>query len=71
MTGIKQFKHEQTVPSLAWVIDHDLGHHPVVDVVIDYEGARQKVLPLSIVHNTANRLTVHFTAARTGAARLY
>lgn len=69
-TGIKHFTFEQLTPSAAWVIDHNLGHHPVVDVVVDYNGGRQKILPLSIIYNTANRLTVNFTMTMSGSAQL-
>lgn len=70
MTGISVLKHTQAVPSTTWVINHNLGRQPLVDVYIDYNGSVQKVSPLSIVHTTDNQLTITFSTARTGGATL-
>lgn len=71
MAGIKYYDHSQVSPSMNWIINHNLGHPPVVDVVIDFEGSRQKVMPLSVEHSTVNQTTVKFSAVQTGSARLY
>jgi hypothetical protein len=60
------FTYNQSQPSQAWIIQHDLGYHPIVRIFIGLN----EVQPSSIVHNTANRVTVTFTSNQVGYARL-
>lgn len=69
--GIKSFNHVQASASANWIINHLLGHPPVVDVVIDFNGGRQKVMPLGVEHVTTNQTVVRFSSPQTGSARLY
>lgn len=61
-------QHIQTTPGLTWVIVHSLGMYPAVDVYIDYQGEKHKILPLSVVYDNPNQVTVTFSSPRTGIA---
>lgn len=63
-----QYKHEQTVAASTWVINHNLGVYPAVDVYVDYNGEIQKILPLSVTYVDAMTCNVEFSAARAGTA---
>jgi hypothetical protein len=67
---MKTFTHKQTSPSISWVIDHNLGHTPNIDVIIDFNGQRTKILPRDIVHDSINRMTVVFSLPQSGTAVL-
>ena len=69
-TGIAFYDHVQDEAATTWTIDHGLGHYPIIDVLVDYQGSRQKVLPLSIISTTADQTLVTFSIALTGSARL-
>jgi hypothetical protein len=60
------FTFNQGSASTTWTIDHNLGYHPIVRVFIGLN----EVQPSSIVHDTANRVTVTFTTPQVGYARL-
>jgi 3-oxoacyl-ACP reductase-like protein len=64
------YTHTQSTPSTTWLVSHNLGHKPVVDVWVDYNGTQEKILPYSIIHINDNIMQVVFTTAYTGAARL-
>lgn len=53
-------------PLLVWIIDHNLGHRPVISVR-DASGAE---IGADIVHESLNRTVVTFTAPTAGTARL-
>jgi hypothetical protein len=65
------YNHVQSTPSTTWVINHNLGHKPVHDVWINYGGNQEKILPLQVIHFNDNTLTVVFSNAQTGGARLF
>lgn len=71
MTGILPFDFTQSTPATTWTITHNLGHRPAVSVTIDYNGGRQTVLPNSIEYTNSTTLTIKFTDAQSGSARLY
>jgi hypothetical protein len=71
MTGATFFIFTQVTPSTEWTITHNLGHHPIFDVVIDVDGGREKVLPLAVEHVSVNQTVVRFLEARTGSARFF
>lgn len=64
------FVFHQTVSSTTWEIEHNLGGAPVVDVVIDLNGKREKAFPASIKYVDENNITIEFSVARTGTATL-
>lgn len=68
--GIRIHEHTQAASATTWTINHNLGHPPVVDVAVNYNGALTKAIPLSVVHTSANQLTVTFSSAKSGIARL-
>lgn len=63
---VYSFEYSQTSPSSVWVIQHNLGYHPVVRVFIGNE----EVQPSSIVHDSNFQVTVSFTQPYVGSARL-
>jgi len=64
------FKHAQTAPSTSWVIQHNLGYVPNVDVMVNYGGNLEKILPKTVIANDVNTITVEFSSAQTGMATL-
>lgn len=60
------FTHYQSTASTSWVIMHNLGYNPIVRVFI----GDNEVQPLTIVHNTTNQVTITFSTAQVGYARL-
>lgn len=71
MAGIESFTHVQSVASSTWTINHNLGHKPSIEVVVDVGGQRQVILPSRITNQTDDILVVSFTSPYTGSARLY
>ena len=67
------FRHEQTVASDTWVINHGIGANgsggvPIVDVLWDNAGTLQKIVPAGITITSQNVLTITFTTPRAGQA---
>jgi hypothetical protein len=60
------FSFVQTVASAAWVVVHNLGKFPSVSVV---DSSGHLVLG-DVQHNSANSLTIYFSAAFAGTAYL-
>jgi hypothetical protein len=60
------YEHYQTSSSTTWVITHGLGYEPIVRVFV----GNQEVQPDSIVHDSLNQVTITFSSAQTGFARL-
>lgn len=60
------YTHLQSAASTSWSITHNLGYNPIVRVFI----GNQEVQPASITHNSANQVTIAFTTAQVGYARL-
>lgn len=60
------YTHYQSSASTAWVIVHNLGYYPVVRIFI----GNNEVQPQSIVHDSNNQVTINFTTAQVGYARL-
>ena len=70
MASPSAFTHTQAVASTSWVITHNFGRPPVVEVFVNHGGQVKKMMPLNIIHTNSNTLTVTFSVARTGGARL-
>lgn len=60
------YTHYQSSADTEWVIPHNLGYNPIVRVFI----GNQEVQPLSIVHDSTNQVTITFSTAQVGYARL-
>jgi hypothetical protein len=58
------YEHQQTVASTSWVINHNLGFHPNIDVR-DETGRR---LRPAIIHHTVNQSEVQCLTPRIGTA---
>lgn len=65
-TGDLSYDHFQAMASEVWVISHGLGKRPSVTVV-DSSGAECEG---AVVHDTANQITITFSAAFGGHAYL-
>lgn len=66
--GIPSFIHEQKTASNEWTISHGLNKRVVIDVYIDYNGIRTKVIPKAIILVDLNTIKVQFSSPRTGQA---
>lgn len=68
---MRTYNHVQTSASDTWVVQHNLAC-PVTtsDTFIDISGSMVKILPESVVHTDNNTLTITFSTARTGVARV-
>lgn len=62
------YQHTQASASDTWVIPHNLGLYPAIDVYVDYLGEKHKILPSEVVYDSPNQCTVLFSQARTGLA---
>lgn len=60
--------HEQSIPSDSWVIQHNLGYYPIVDVFIMMDGVQVKMMPMNIQYTDVNMCTVSFSKEFTGVA---
>lgn len=59
--------HEQTVEATEWVVDHELGYYPLVQVVLS---DLFQIIPSSIEHPTKERTVINFSSPQSGWARL-
>lgn len=57
----------QPTASTTWVIGHGLGYYPIVRI---FTNTNEEILPASIVHDSTMQVTVTFTVATSGYARL-
>lgn len=62
------YEHVQADASATWVVAHNLGLYPIVDIFVDYEGEKHKILPLSVEYTDLNTCTISFSVPRTGLA---
>lgn len=60
------YTHSQPTPALTWVINHNLGFQPAVEL---YDiGGRE--FDAEIVHTSSNQVVVYLTTPTAGTARL-
>lgn len=64
------YTHDQESATDVWTINHNLGRQVIVDVFVDFQGNREKILPKSIVVVSDNTLRVTFSRPFTGSARV-
>jgi hypothetical protein len=67
------FKHFQTTPATTWTINHNLSGNggegiPIVEVIVDHDGAKTKMIPLSVTKTSKDTVTIEFSVAQTGLA---
>ena len=60
------YEHYQTAPSTSWVINHNLDRNPIVRAFV----GNQEVQPASITFTSPNTVTVTFSTAQSGYAKL-
>ena len=65
------YDHTQGAASTSWVITHGLNASGIiVDVMIDNAGTIEKADPLSVTENSSNQVTIAFSVAQAGFARI-
>lgn len=67
------YSHTQSSASSTWTIEHNLSGngsagYPIVDVVVDYNGAKTKMIPYQVTVTDKNTVTVSFSEPFTGSA---
>ena len=71
MATTSEYNHVQTSASASWAVNHALASDSVaVDVMIDNGGNLEKILPADIRIDDANNITITFSSAQTGKARI-
>ena len=60
------FEYFQTTPSTTWVITHGLGRYPIVRVFV----GNQEVQPATVTFDSINQVTLTFSSAQVGQAKL-
>lgn len=60
-----------------WVITHNLGYYPIIRVYStatdgnDLWEKRNELVPLQIIHNSTNQVTIVFTESKTGTVAFF
>jgi len=71
MADLGSFNHEQSAAMTTWTVTHSLGTQDVaVDAVVDNGGSLEKAIPLTQVATSANVVTLTWSAAQSGWARV-
>ena len=66
-----QYNHTQVTPTVTWSVYHQLNKPSVIcDVFVNTTNGLVKILPNNVVHTDNNTLTIYFTTAYSGAARV-
>ncbi len=69
--AVLSYIHEQTISSNTWDVMHNLGSKFVnIDVMVDYNGQLESILPKQIISLTDNQIQVTFNSPFTGKARV-
>lgn len=61
---------EQTEAQDTWLINHNFGYNPNVQIFIDVDGMMTSILPSEINHIDGSNVEVKFSRPRAGKARL-
>ena len=68
---MQTYDHNQPSGSSSWVVNHNFNTDAVaIDVFIDNGGDLEKILPADIVASSSNTITITFSSAQTGWARV-
>ncbi len=70
MKVIHPYQHTQDEASDTWDINHNLGLHPLVDVMVDVAGVMTKIIPKDIKIIDLNNVQVLFSQPFSGSARV-
>lgn len=62
------YTHTQTLPAASWLIEHNIGGYPVVDVFVQNAGSTVKLLPKEVIFNNPMSCTITFTLPQAGFA---
>ena len=65
-SGIKTWTHVQTSLSTTWMIYHNMGSEPMVEVLAYDGGVLKKAFPKAIIHLDANNTQIEWTSPRSG-----
>ena len=69
--GMYSHNHTQDVAADTWTIVHNLGTNaPVVDVYVDIDGSRSKIIPKEVKVVDNKTLQIVFSETRTGVAAI-
>lgn len=68
VTGGGGYVHIQSSPSVAWIVDHNLGTDDVIVQVADNSAPPLQVIPTEIEYTNINRVTITFSEAEAGQA---
>lgn len=65
------YNHVQAAANTTWTISHNLGAAMVaLDCIVLEGGSLEKILPLTVLETDTNTITVTFSTAREGFARV-
>jgi hypothetical protein len=64
------YEHTQSTPATTWTITHNMGGPVVSDAMVTVNGVVVKILPSSVIYTDDNTLTLTFSTAVSGKARL-
>ena len=71
MADLGAYDHTQGAASASWSINHGLGTLDVaVDPFVDVSGTLTKAIPLTQVASNTNLVTITWSAAQSGVARV-
>lgn len=71
MADLGGYDHDQASASTSWTVTHGLNTQDVaVDCIIDNGGNLEKAIPLTQVATSVNVVTVTWSAAQSGKARV-
>lgn len=60
------FTYTQTAPATTWTVNHPFNGYPVLDVITNYPGTDQKILPTSVTYINAGQIVIQFSIAVAG-----
>ena len=60
----------QATPSTQWTINHTLGYYPLVNVIVNYGGVEQQILPQAVQQASISQVIITFSEPMSGFARL-
>ena len=69
------YNHTQATPSTTWTVNHNLSGNgssgiPIVDVVVDKDGTKTKMIPLEVTIVDKDNITISFSVAQSGSAMI-
>jgi hypothetical protein len=61
-SGALPYIHDQSSPSAEWIVNHNFGYNPVVDVI----DTANRQIEAEVVHLSLNQTRVYFNQPKTG-----